>query len=147
MRKLNFEKIIGLNFNDISSQLEPFEIENNEFELELEEGIKEQFYIKSQDGSFKIILDEEKRIQTIFLYPNEIGVFPFEKYTVEMGRNEIRKKRGEPNSQGEPIVNSILGISGGFDRYNKEIVYHFEYNDKTQKTLKVITLMSVKTAP
>jgi len=144
---MKFDKIIGLDFKEISSSIEPFEFENNEFALKLNEGIEEEFYVTAKSGAFEMILDKKKLIETIFLYPNENGVFPFGEFTVEMGRNEIHKKLGKPNSQGEPIDISALGISGGFDRYDKEIVYHFEYKDKAQENLKIITLMSVDIAP
>src|SRR5690606_10888045 len=140
-------KIIGLDFKEVSSTLEPFEFKNNEFELELNEAIEEEFYVTAKSGAFEMILDKKKLIETIFLYPNENGVFTFGEFTVEMGRNEIHKKLGKPNSQGAPIDISVLGISGGFDRYDKEIVYHFEYKDKAQENLKTITLMSIDRAP
>ena len=146
-KEMNFKKIIGLNFEKISSKLGPFQMENNECELELEEGIEEQFYINAKNNSFKMILNKEKRIQVIFLYPNKNGLFPIEQYTVEMGRDAIRKIHGKPNREGDPKENFIIGSNGGFDRYDKEIVYHFEYCDKTQTTLKMITLMSHEIAP
>lgn len=147
MERINFEKMIGVNFQNVFKETKSLVLENNEFELEIDERIDEDFYVKSKDGSFEMILNNEKRIKTIFLYPNDNGVFPFEDYTVHMGRNEIRQKNGEPNRQGEPIENSIIGTNGGYDRYDKEIVFHFEYTDKTQTTLKMITLMSIDTAP
>jgi hypothetical protein len=144
---MKFEKIIGQKFEQISSNLESFEIENNEFELELEEGLEERYFVTAKNGLFEMILSKEKIVNTIFIYPDENGVFNFQDCIVKMGKNEILKRFGKPDKLGGPISNSIIGESGGFHRFDRDLSYHFEYRDDDQTELKKITLMSLETAP
>lgn len=144
---MEFEKLIGRNFEQIKSALQPYTIENNDFQLELEEGFDEKFYVNSADNSFEMILTDDKVIQTIFIYPMKNGEFSFQDYRVNMGRTEIRTRFGSPDRQGEPMSNPLIGSSGGFDRFDREISYHFEYANDDQTQLKKITLMSLEVAP
>ncbi|CAL2082740.1 hypothetical protein TD3509T_500002 [Tenacibaculum dicentrarchi] len=144
---MEFEKLIGKDFEKIKSDFKSYKIENNDFELELEEGFEKEFYINAEDESFEMILTKNKIIHTIFIYPNESGEFSFADYNINMGKTEIRKRFGNPNKKGGPMSNSIIGVSGGFDRFDREISYHFEYADENQTKLKKITLMSLNVAP
>ena len=144
---MEFEKLIGKDFEQIKSEFDAYKMENNDFELELEESFEEEFYINAEDESFEMILTKNKIIHTIFIYSNDNGEFLFQDYTIHMGKEDIRKRFGNPNKSGGPISNSIIGVSGGFDRFDREISYHFEYADDNQTKLKTITLMSLDVAP
>ncbi len=144
---MDFENYIGQNFKEVSNEIDSYIIENNDFELELNEGLEERYFVKSESGSFKMILDKNRNIQTIFLFPLEDSFFLMKGYNVDMGRTGVRNKLGNPDKVGEPFVSPILGSTGGFDRYDRNVVYHFEYEDAEQKRIKKITLMSKETAP
>jgi len=144
---MDIEKLIGKVFDEVAEQIGPFEIENNAWELELDEGAEESFYVTTQSGELELKLNKDKIIQTIFLRPDAEGKFLLEPYQTETGRGEIRKAFGKPDASGEVILDKMFGDTYGYDRYQKEIVYHFEYQNIKQSQLKMITLMSLKSAP
>ena len=144
---MNFEQIIGSNFNNLEMDPNSYEIERNDFELELNKGLPERWFVTAKDDTFQFILNEEKMIETIFLYPSSDERFLLEGYIVAISRKAIRAKWGQPDQVGEAFDNDLIGFTGGFDRYDREIVYHFEYGDLKQEKLSKITLMSLATAP
>ena len=144
---MEIEKLFGKVYDEVAEQIGPFEIENNEWELELDEVAEESFYVTSQSGELELKLNKDRIIQTIFLHPNAEGKFLLEPYLLEMGRAEIRKALGEADASGEAIFDKMFGDTYGYDRYQKEIVYHFEYQNMEQTQLKMITLMSLEISP
>ena len=144
---MEIEKLIGKVFDEVAEQVGPFEIENDAWELELDEGVEESFYVTTQSGELELKLNKDKIIQTIFLRLDAEGKFLLEPYLLEMGRAEIRKALGEADASGEAILDKMFGDTYGYDRYEKEIVYHFEYQNVEQSRLKMITLMSLEISP
>jgi len=144
---MELEQLIGADFEYLKSTLGAYGIESNDAELQLEEGFEEEFYVTIEEESLEFILTEQKIIHTIFISPKENGEFCFQDYTTNLGRVEIRKRFGEPDKEGAPLSNPILGDNGGFDRFDKEIAYHFEYANSDQTQLKKITLMALDVAP
>ncbi len=144
---MDYRKLIEKDIRNTTIDMGSLEMERNDFQLELNEGQPERWYATAKDGSFEMILNAEKVIETIFLYPDKDGNFPIDEYSTKDGRKKILQKMGSPDKEGEPFENSILGFSGGFDRFDKEISYHFEYQNKEQTKLKKITLMKIAIAP
>ena len=144
---MDIEKLIGKVFDEVAEQIGPFEIENNAWELELDEGAEESFYVTARAGELELKLNKDKIVQTIFLRPDAEGKFLLEPYLIGTGRREIRKALGEADASGDAILDKVFGDTYGYDRYQKEIVYHFEYQNIEQSRLKMITLMSLKSAP
>ena len=144
---MDIEKLIGKDFDEVAEQIGHFEIENNGWELELDEGAEESFHVTTQRGELELKLNKDKIIQTIFLRPDAKGKFLLEPYRLDMGRREIRKALGEPDASGDAILDKVFGDTFGYDRYQKEIVYHFEYENIEQSQLKMITLMSLEISP
>lgn len=137
---MNFIEIIGKNFEEAGFSSEEYTLEYQNDEWRREEGMTPNWYVSAVDGSFEIRLNENKVIETIFLYPTD-KKFRLEGYTADTPRNEIRKKMGLPTSQG----NNIKPLFGkgliSFDRYDMEHVnLHFEYSDNDSK-IRMITLM------
>ncbi len=54
---------------------------------------------------------------------------------------------GTPSKSGKAVNIPILGEHFGFDRYDDETLYHFEYGNLAQTCIKKIPLMSLETAP
>ena len=144
---MEFKNLIGQKLEEAILDSTTYTIENNEFELELEEGFSEEWHVKSNDSSYQMILDSNRVIQTIFLFANQDNIFPIREFHKYMGRKEIRKIMGVPSKSADVQELPILGMSFGFDRYDKEIVYHFEYENEDQSQIKKITLMALGTAP
>ncbi|MEL6252360.1 MAG: hypothetical protein AAFR87_10160 [Bacteroidota bacterium] len=138
---MDIEKLIGKVFDEVAEHIGPFEIENNAWELELDEGAEESFYVTTQSGELELKLNKDRIIQTIFLRPDAEGKFLLKPYLLETGRREIRKALGEADASGETIMDEMFGNTYGYDRYHREIVYHFEYQNVEQSRLKMITLM------
>ena len=144
---IDFVKIIGINFDDLCLDNDSYTIEKNDFELELEEGLPVRWFVKSLDKTFEMALNKDMIIEVIFLYPNFKGEFSILDLNTEIGKIEIRERMGTPDRESMSSNIPILGFTGGFDRYDKEISYHFEYLNKEKTKLKKITLMDVKIRP
>ncbi len=144
---MRFYEFIGKNWDEVSRELDSFKMENIDFEFKIKKGFDNDFYVVSKTGFIEMILDGNKKIQTIFLRPLEDGTFLWKDFHVNMGRKEIREIMGQPDREGEPFVSSALGNNGGHDRFDLEVVYHFQYEYPGQEKIKEITLMSPETAP
>jgi hypothetical protein len=63
---------------------------------------------------------------------------------IQLKWGEVKfEQNTEPKYNRDYIKTPVIGVRNGFDRYEKEIFCYFEYNGKSQTTLKVIILMSL----
>lgn len=138
---MTFNHMIGKNFRAIEKEIGGYVITTNDDELELKEGLSKKFFVKANDGSFQMILDKDKIIQTIFLFPDTKQRFLLDEFHASMGRKAVRQRMGQPDKASEAFEDEFYGFCGGWDRYKRDIIYHFEYADKDQSRLKQITLM------
>ncbi|MEL7002282.1 MAG: hypothetical protein AAFN93_06050 [Bacteroidota bacterium] len=79
---MNFKELIGKYLSEVPINTDSLEIERNDFELELEEGLPEKWYATAKDSSFEMILNSDKKIETIFLYHDDYGNFRFNNYNI-----------------------------------------------------------------
>ncbi len=144
---IDFEKVIGKKIHKFR-EFEGCKISRNQSELDLEEGFKEKFYVHPKDNSFEMILNKSKKIQTVFLYPDKQGNFPFRNLNTGYSRPMLIQTFGLSTFHRKPFNSVLLGRNYGFDRYDKDdLVVNFNYGNNKQTTLESITLMRPKTAP
>lgn len=137
---MNFENLLGQKLKDTQIAKSSYQTERSE--------ANDGWCVMAQDQSYELLLNEEERIRTIFLYPQKgTESFPMYGFTTQTSREEVRQKLGTPTSQGEEQRISILGKNGAYDRFdNPQRCLHIEYT-LGQPKIKMITLMLPEVAP
>ncbi|CAM3033127.1 DUF2004 domain-containing protein [Pseudoalteromonas distincta] len=113
---------------------------------------EDEYYVSLENIGLEIIGDNKKRITTIFLSSNSRGAIkeysPIKNgLSFSSNKSEVRAVMGTPTSSGNPLSDTILEATGGFDRYdNEKYAVHFEYSKK-DSTISLITLMCINDAP
>ncbi|TMO01314.1 hypothetical protein [Pseudoalteromonas sp. S558] len=143
------EKLLKL----IDKHLEDSEVVRflNDYSLQFEHD-DDEYYISFTDIGLEIIADDDKRINTVFISSLSKGAIkeysPIIKgVNFRSSRAEVRNVMGIPTKSGNPLADTILEPTAGYDRYdNEQYAIHFEYNSENS-TISLITLMSVNDAP
>ena len=123
----------------------------NDYSLQFEYD-EDEYYISFTDVGLEFIADNAKRITTVFISSLSKGAIkeysPIkEGVSFRSTRSEVRNVMGSPTSSGNPLADTILEPTGGYDRYdNNQHAIHFEYNSENN-TISLITLMSINDAP
>jgi hypothetical protein len=93
-------------------------------------------------------LDEQLAVHTIFLYGD--GMEGFRQYQLplpagllfSMSRSDVREYLGEPNRNGDPLVDETT-VSFAWDRYESDLAYfHLRYTSGNQQ-IQLITIGSI----
>lgn len=136
---IDYISILGKNIYEISLDGSEYSLTYNDSDLN--EGIEPGWIARANDERFEMMLSPDKTIRTIFLYPIQAR-FDALDLSAEIGREYVLEKFGAPSKSGEEMDFSVLGKTGGFDRYDYESYsIHFEYLTR-QNGLKMLTLMT-----
>jgi hypothetical protein len=93
--------------------------------------------------------DSEDKVNTIFLYSNELGGFDdrCNELSFSLSRQQVLDRLGTPSKSGDGIKDPILGEYGPWDRFSiAEYSIHIEYSAGVDR-IKKITLMHANVTP
>ncbi|WP_299877162.1 hypothetical protein [uncultured Cocleimonas sp.] len=134
---MNPEQMIGKNLEDVLSGLECSAIQDINKEYEGEEP---SYYVSALDSTWEILLGENNRIETIFLYINN-GYPGFLGITSNLKRENILDMFGDPMFQKDESTHALLGKYGAMEKYERDNYYIHIEHELDNGGVKKVTVM------